>query len=154
MGSLAEKAGWLLNRAAAAIVTAALTGLIAGLVLESVLLISLVIPGSLGGAVWLLTMAVCVGAIVGVIPATLVICFSSAKVAAWRYVPRLLVGTTIGWLVCAMPFGFLYGSDLNATLGNIGSVVGPTLGALLALRFWPNPRGDAPPLQAIKNETS
>lgn len=146
MTAFSEKAVWLLNRLAAAIVTAALTGLLAGVALELVLSASILMPGSpgpgpganlIGGALWLFTMAVGFGAIVGVIPGTLIMCFSSAKTTPWRSIPKILVGTVLGWIVCAMPFWFLYGSERNAILGNIGSVVGPTIGAILALRFWP-----------------
>jgi len=134
-----EKIVWFLNRAAAGIVTAALTGAFAGLVLFCYVQITGGPPGPgadiTGGFVWIMTLATIGGTILGSPSGILVMCLSRAKKAPWRSIPILLIGTTLGVVILGLPWGLLPGTTLFDIILKIMIVAGPTLGGLLAVHF-------------------
>ncbi len=139
--STLAKAAVFLNRAAAGIVTAWLTGTFAGVALTCYVLLTGGPPGPgadlLGGSIWIVGMASIVGALLGAPSGILIMCLSRAKAAPWRAVPTLLLGTTIGIVTLGLPWELLPGTDVTASILDVMCIAGPTLGGVVAARFIP-----------------
>ena len=135
-----------INRAAAGIATAGLTGTLAGTVISIyALLISHPVESSadlIDGFIWTIIMSTVYGAILGAPIGILVVCLSRAKAAPWRSLPILLIGTSIGIVVLGLPWALLPSTTITATILFVMCIAGPTIGGIVAANFIPS-QGDS-----------
>ncbi len=134
---------WFLNRAAAGITAAAITGVVGAL--------TIVIPGMfdpsailggfrdvLSGIVLSITYGAWFGTLFGGLPGILVMCLSPARAQPWRSLPIVVIGTVLGFLATlalayAQP---RYNAMSSAPLGFLLYAGPPTIGGLMAAWLW------------------
>lgn len=133
-----------LKRAAAGIVTAALTGTVAGVVISLYALTGCCPSGpganQSGDSMMFIAMSTFFGGILGAPFGILVMCLSRAKAAPWDALPRLLFGTSIGIVILGLPWALLPGTTINSTILDVMCIVGPTIGGIVAALFVPEQR--------------
>jgi hypothetical protein len=130
-----------LNRAAAGIATAGLTGTVAGVLISLYAVLS---AGPTGpnadlrdSSETMIVMSTVYGAILGAPFGILVVCLSRAKAAPWRSLPTLLAGTSIGIVVLGLPWALLPFANDNPIIIYVMFIAGPTIGGIVAANFIP-----------------
>lgn len=131
-----------LNSAAAGVTVAALTGILAGIVLWCCYTLiptkSTSPDADLGRSLlWIVSFGALFGTVSGTPSGVLVMCLSRANAAPWRSLPTLLIGTTAGLVLFGLPIALLPGSTITSILGPAMFLIGPTIGGVLATRFLP-----------------
>ena len=133
------KAFWFLNRAAAGVVAAALTGACVGVVVFCY--VQATSKGSgpgadyLGGLTYTIYFFALYGTVLGAAPGVIIMCFSRAKMAPWRSLVFLLPGTTAGIVILSLPWGLLPGTNTTSIIMGLMWVAGFTIGGFITARF-------------------
>jgi hypothetical protein len=141
-GKMRAKFLWFLNRAAAGVIAATLTGACVGVVLSCYVLATANGSGPgedlLRGLRYAMSIGVVFGIVLDTAPGVIVMCLSRAKIAPWRSLVFLLPGTTIGIIILTLPWALLPGSNTTSTIMGVMWIGGFAIGGFAAAKFLPN----------------
>lgn len=126
-----------LNIVAAAI---AISGA-AGAVSQAILIVGM--PGTyssraaqINAEAWQIPIAGVLGAVLGTVPAIIVICVTRARLRPWAAAPVLLLGALLGFFLLAMPLLLGKVGPQQTAAAYIELIGAPTLGGLAAAWFF------------------